>query len=216
MKCRLCDGNTMIFQHPKTKRRFQWCAVCDGIQVHHNDLLTENLEFAEYSKHENSIENQGYVDYLNRFIDEVLSPVAIDVSQSSGLDFGSGPGPVLYKLLEERGLAMNHYDPYFHKEDHLLEETYDFVTSTEVVEHFYNPKESWSTLINCVKEEGYLAVMTSYHQRDIQRFLQWWYIREKSHVFFYSKRTMEWISKHHNLSIEYDNSKNVVVFKKGN
>ncbi|MDA1381669.1 methyltransferase domain-containing protein [Plesiomonas shigelloides subsp. oncorhynchi] len=58
------------------------------------------------------------------------------------MDFGCGPGPLLAQMLEEAGFRMHKYDPYFHPERATLAREYDFVTCTEVAEHFMPPRKN--------------------------------------------------------------------------
>lgn len=51
---------------------------------------------------------------------------------------------------------MQCYDPFFFPDESLLSNKYDFVTCTEAIEHFFEPKKEWKILLNLLKENGML------------------------------------------------------------
>ena len=88
---------------------------------------------------------RGYRAFLNRLakpLKERLSP------NSLGLDFGAGPGPTLSLMLQEAGHEMSIYDPFFSKNPSAMNQVYDFITATEVVEHLHHPGRELDTKIN--------------------------------------------------------------------
>jgi cyclopropane fatty-acyl-phospholipid synthase-like methyltransferase len=157
------------------------------------------------------MENVGYVNMFNRFIAAAVDPF---INTGSGLDFGSGPGPVLYELLKQKGFTMTHYDPYFHDDKTVLTKTYDLITSTEVFEHLSNPLTTFKTLANMLNKDGVLAIMTSFHPQDDETFLSWWYRRDPTHIAFYTETTFKHLQKATKLQRIYTNHKNIIVFKK--
>ena len=74
----------------------------------------------------------------------------------------------------------------------------------ETAEHFSNPREEFKTLsllLNSEEECSVLCIMTTLiteKQRLIKEkdFEEWYYRRDPSHCFFYSKKTMEYIADH--------------------
>jgi len=52
------------------------------------------------------------------------------------------------------------YDPFFAPDPSALKRAHDFVTCTEVVEHFQQPADDWRRLLSLVKSGGWLGVMT--------------------------------------------------------
>lgn len=165
----------------------------------------------EYDKHENDPLDPDYRNFLNQALNPLEKFLAPGMK---GLDFGSGPGPTLPLMLEEKGYSMESYDPFFAPHDHLLQTRYDFVTSTEVVEHFNDPEKSWSLLTSLVKQGGYLAIMTFFWDSTIKdNFSAWWYKNIPSHVVFYSHETLRWIEKSFSLHLIYAEER-VAVFHK--
>ncbi len=190
--------------------RYAVCLQCELIQ---KTQTTPSLkeEKTQYDYHDNSFENSGYVDYLNRFATEAVDPF---IKAGKGLEFGSGPGPVLFALLKKRGFDMRHYDPFYHPEQSVFKTTYDLITSTEVFEHFQNPLKEIKRLISLLKPGGILAVMTCFHPKNDAVFLKWWYRRDITHLVFYTENTFKYLTTLYPITIVYSNHKNIIVFKK--
>ena len=60
-------------------------------------------------------------------------------SGAKGLDFGSGPGPALACMLRESGYEVALYDSFYEPDEAVLNDRYDFICATEVVEHLSRP-----------------------------------------------------------------------------
>ena len=148
-----------------------------------------------------------------KFLSRLSDPLVLKLSIGSlGLDYGSGPGPTLSVMLEELGFPMKIYDPYFASSTKVLQGRYDFITCTETIEHFYHPGKEFFKLDRLIKEGGWLGVMTEILESDAQ-FYEWHYHRDPTHVCFFKKDTMNWISQHFRWRAEYPR-KNVVLFQK--
>ncbi|GAB4187393.1 MAG: class I SAM-dependent methyltransferase [Simkaniaceae bacterium] len=210
MRCLLCQSRSDTFSQDK-KREYKHCKHCDLIFVPLKYHLSPSQEKKEYDQHENDSSDCKYRNFLN----QALIPLEkYLIPGMQGLDFGSGPGPTLHLMLEEKGYLMKHYDPFFAPHDSLLHTQYDFVTSTEVVEHFNHPQKSWSLLASLVKKGGYLAVVTLFWDSVIKaNFSTWWYKNIPSHVVFYFYKTLGWIGKSFSLHLIYAKNR-VAVFQK--
>lgn len=210
MLCLLCQSASSFFFRDK-KREYRHCCHCDLIFVPSKDHISSSQEKKEYDHHENDPSDSKYRNFLNK----VLSPLEKYLTPGmKGLDFGSGPGPTLHLMLEKKGYQMVHYDPFFSPYNHLLQTQYNFITSTEVVEHFNNPQKSWSLLTGLVKQGGYLAIMTLFWDSLIKdNFSEWWYKNSQSHVVFYSHKTLKWIERNFSLNLLYAEDR-VAIFQK--
>lgn len=208
--CRLCgsDDTEFVCHQDQFKRNFYRCCNCDIHFAEGSSLLTPKEEKSRYSHHNNSDKSPGYVAFLSKLLDPVLERVN---KNHDGLDFGSGPYPMLQELALERGYKMNIYDPFYADDISALAKKYDYVTSCEVVEHFHRPGESFDVLMNLLRPEGRLGIMTSILFPEID-FSSWHYIRDDTHVCFYTPKTLKWIAKKWNLEIVYQH-KNVVIFQ---
>jgi SAM-dependent methyltransferase len=92
----------------------------------------------------------------------------------------------------------------------LLNEQYDFVTCSEVVEHAHDPAALFRQLVGLLVPGGTLGVMTSLHD-EITDFEGWWYRRDITHVCFFSVRTLQWVAEHFDLSLALP-ATNVALF----
>ncbi len=108
---------------------------------------------------------------------------------------------------------MTLYDPFFAPDDSTLtNETYDFITASEVVEHLHHPKQTFEILWACLKPGGLLGIMTK-QVIDLPMFSQWHYKQDPTHVCFFSKDTFAWLA--HHWQAEYRIiGKDVVLFSK--
>ncbi len=171
--------------------------------------LSEENEKSEYDLHQNSPSDLGYIKFLSRLLNPMLELIN---PHSSGLDFGSGPGPTLSILFEKAGHQVALYDYYYHKDDSVLEKKYDFVTATEVVEHLYAPNIIIPKLIDLLKLKGVLGIMTKLSTGK-EDFPGWHYKNDSTHICFYSKETFRWIADRYNVDV-YFHGQDVTIFTK--
>lgn len=204
--CPLClsDETTEYFNH-----RYFKCSHCDLIYLAPNLQISKEEEKKRYATHNNDPKDNGYRQFLSRLMDPVLNQIS---PNSKGLDFGSGPGPTLALMFEEKGFDMAIFDPYFANHPQVLQTSYDFVTSSEVVEHFSSPKASWDQLTHLVKPGGTLGIMTEI-MNDSINFEKWYYKNDDTHIAFYSLDTFAWIEHTYHLTRTYADSR-VIVFNK--
>lgn len=152
-------------------------------------------ERERYLQHENDMGNVGYRRFLSRLVAALSAHVE---PPKLGLDFGCGPNPVLAALLAESGHSVDCYDPLFFP--YKPAARYDFITVCETCEHFHYPGKEFSWLRSMLKPGGYLAVMTAMLQ-DEARFVDWYYVRDWTHVSFYQPATFAYIAESHGMSI---------------
>ena len=168
-----------------------------------------NSERERYLEHENNPSDPRYREFLGRLSRHLTPHLS---SHAHGLDYGAGPKPTLSVMLEEQGFPMNIYDPFFAPDSSVLEQTYDFITCTETVEHFFNPAHEFALLDSMLKPGGWLGVMTEMITPD-QNFEEWWYHRDLTHVCFYQQLTMVWIARMFGWAVVFPR-KNVTMFRK--
>lgn len=190
--CPLCTtlAGSDLF-HKDRNRWYYRCRNCNLIHVPPSQYLSRQAEYAEYNKHQNSEDDDGYRVFLSRLftpLNERLSP------ESFGLDFGCGPGPTLSALFEEAGHRMNLYDPFFAVEKEALNNFYDFITASEVVEHLHHPAKELEHLWSILKPGGWLGIMTKL-ALDKSAFAKWHYKNDLTHVCFFSSATMRWLAE---------------------
>lgn len=211
--CKICGSGTREIIHEKTAVRYHCCPVCEFISMDESFLLTAEEEKRRYDAHENSLEDPSYVEYFRRFIDAAIRDNCR--SGGRGLDFGSGPSPVLATLLErDYGFVMDIHDPFYAPGKPFLGKTYDLVTCTEVVEHLRDPMGYFRVFEGLLEEDGLLAIMTSFHPKDDEVFLNWHYRRDASHISFYTLKTMQRIALEVGLRIVYTDGERYTAFRK--
>jgi SAM-dependent methyltransferase len=153
-------------------------------------LPSRATELATYRLHENDAGDPHYRAFLARLTEPLrrhLTPGMI------GLDFGCGPGPAIAPMLREHGLEVIDYDPFFRSSRAALARHYDFITCSEVVEHFHCPGREFQRLDELLRPGGWLGVMTAMLEDDVG-FAGWWYRRDPTHVCFFRRQTMRWIA----------------------
>jgi hypothetical protein len=206
--CPLCEQASPRLAEDR-RREYYHCLRCDLIFAGRLSRLDAAAEKARYDKHQNDPADPRYRRFLNRLAQPLLARLK---PAQHGLDYGCGPAPALSAMLEEAGMVMAVYDPYYAPERQVLEKQYDFVTCTEVVEHFWSPAEDWARLAAAVKSGGWLAIMTRLVP-DREDFLQWRYKDDLTHVSFYSAVTMDWLAAHFGLIVDQREG-DVVLFQK--
>jgi SAM-dependent methyltransferase len=195
--CRLCGkGRTAVFAHANDRDYLQ-CRDCQYVFVIGGQLPDLLRERAEYALHNNDPADQGYRRHLAKLTEPLLEGMA---GNARGLDFGCGPGPTISVMLGEKGYDVANYDPAFFPDMKLLSGQYDFVTCTEVVEHFHNPAKDFELLFSLLKPGGRLGVMTRLMEAETD-FSNWYYAREISHVGFFNARTMGWLAEKYHFQV---------------
>ncbi|BFM07475.1 class I SAM-dependent methyltransferase [Halioxenophilus aromaticivorans] len=182
---------------------------CQLVCVPSDYWLSSSQERVEYDLHENDLSDAGY----RRFLSRIFNPVQKLLPDSaSGLDFGCGPAPALADMFSSAGHSMALYDKFYADDKSVLEASYDFVTASEVVEHLQQPKDTLIQLWQCVRPGGYLAIMTK-RWISQERFANWHYKNDPTHVVFFHLVTFMWLAAHLNgrLTVWSDD---VVIMRK--
>jgi len=198
MICPLCEQGAAWYCEDSLRHYFR-CMHCELVFADPGSHLSFEQERAEYDLHENDPSDMRYRAFLARLAEPLLLRLAPDMQ---GLDFGCGPGPTLSRMLAERGMAVDDYDPIYAADPYLLERQYDFVTCTEVVEHFCQPGEAWRQLVALVRHGGWLGIMTLLAPDDAETFSQWWYKSDPTHVSFYTAATFDWLGESMGFTVE--------------
>lgn len=207
--CPVCAGvGTALFWSDE-KCRYWRCPHCQATFMDPARRPEPAFEHAYYQTHQNNVNDAGYRRYLSPLIPPLQEKLA---PHSNGLDYGCGPGPALAAMLTEAGHTMALYDPQFCNTPQVLERTYDFVTCSEVVEHFHNPEAEFTHLDALLKPGGWLAVMTRFLEDD-RGFERWHYRRDPTHVVFYKAATFTFIAQAHGWHCEIPCS-HVALFQK--
>lgn len=189
--CPVC-GTAQTEPFLSVEGRDYWrCHTCAARFLAPAQRPSRGDEYAHYLHHENSSDDPRYRRFLSKLADPLLERLA---PGSHGLDYGCGPGPALAAMLREAGHRVALYDPFFAPDLAPLGTSYDFVTCTEVVEHFHTPRAEFARLRELVRPSGWLALMTCF-QTDDARFARWHYRTEPTHVVFYREVTLRYLAR---------------------
>lgn len=211
MNCPLCSTPNQLY-HTHTERDDQQyfrCPECQSIAMHPRHYLTRDEEKARYLTHNNDVNDLGYQKFVRPVILAVTTHTQIN---HHGLDYGAGTGPVITKLLREKGYSMTTYDPIFIPNSEALNTTYDFIVCCEVVEHFHYPQHEFEGFHRLLKPGGLLVIKTELLTPDID-FPNWYYINDPTHTLFYSYEGMRRLLSHNGLQ-SLDITSNLVIAKK--
>jgi SAM-dependent methyltransferase len=196
--CPLCQNTTHIDYFSDAKRHYRQCTQCQLVWVPAPFHLSPKDEKAEYDKHQNSLDDVGYLTFLARVSAPLLKRLP---PHSRGLDYGCGPAPALAEQLKSHGHSVALYDLYYFPDSSVLHQKYDFITCTEVIEHIARPRELIKNLVDALKSNGILAIMTK-RVRDKPSFSTWHYKNDPTHIAFYSEQTFAWLAQQWQLKLE--------------
>lgn len=162
---------------------------------------------------QHNLQHHGYNCLPNQEHNHLPSQRIVTKNQFSALDFGSGPGPTLSLMLQELGFVCENYDIYYANHPELLKPChYDLITSTEVVEHLRKPYRVFQCMFSLLKPKATLAVMTK-RSDTLERFKNWHYIQDPTHICFYNKTTFKWVAQQFEAHVTFPED-DVAIFHK--
>jgi SAM-dependent methyltransferase len=199
LNCPLCTSQRNVLFHQDNRRLYWRCLRCQLVFVPPHQYLSAADEKSIYDLHQNNPADTGY----RRFLSRLTTPLTERLpDHSTGLDFGCGPGPTLTQILQEQGFSMEIYDPIYADLPEVLQQQYDFITCTEVVEHFQQPGKEFKNLFSLLKPGGILGIMTKL-VIDAEAFAHWHYKNDLTHISFFSITTFKWLAKQHQCHIDF-------------
>lgn len=190
MTCPLCHAVDAELWHQRAGKDYWCCRQCQLVFVPSSQHLDPIREKAEYDRHENEVYDPGYRRFLSRTFNAVTRALP---PGATGLDFGCGPGPALAVMLRDAGYPTALFDAYYHCDDTVWKNRYDFVTLTEVIEHLARPDHELARLWRHLKPGGCLAIQTQ-RVRDQSAFRNWRYTHDPTHIAFYAEATFHWLA----------------------
>lgn len=197
--CPLCGGADNSLYHQDAVRPYYRCATCHLVTVPVQFHVDVTREKEEYDLHENSCNDEGYLRFLSRFCDPFIEHLGVP---QRGLDFGCGPAPALAECIKRHGHSVALYDPLYNNDRSVLVRKYDFISATEVVEHFRSPGKEFTQLFQMLLPGGCLGIMTKMVTEQAA-FRTWHYIRDLTHVAFYSKETFAYIGRQFGATVQF-------------
>ena len=210
--CKICQASTSSIKDVKKELMYYRCTICGFVSLDDKYMLNKIEEKNKYDQHNNSLENEGYVQMFEDFIALSIEPYIKNIE--TVLEFGSGPEPVFAELLKRRGLEVDIYDLYYSPKKVYETKSYDLITSTEVFEHLQKPLEVLTLLAKHSNKNGYIVLMTKFPPKDDKAFLAWWYRRDPTHISFFTPKSFELMAEKVGLKVLKIVDENIVVFQK--
>ena len=207
--CTVCKNNKIEFFLNVEGLDYWQCALCKATMLDSINFISNNKEKKHYLKHNNEINDTRYRTFLSNLIEPLKDKIAIN---DMGLDYGCGYAPALADILKKDGFNVELYDPFFFKNENIFCRKFNFITCSEVVEHFFKPYEEFNKIDSLLATNSWLAIMTSFMTEDYL-FENWHYRRDPTHVVFYKKITFKIIANQRDWKINFP-SKNIVLFNK--
>lgn len=209
MNCKLCGSEKVSVYAGNKKREFIRCSSCELVFVPDQYYLTIDQERKRYDLHDNSIENKGYLEFLDKIVTIITHSFPQD---STILDFGSGANAVLEGILGNKGFHCDSFDPLFNlrcNNDTLI---YDIIVVCEVIEHLRLLQNELSFIKQRLKPDGIVIIRTQLYP-DADKFLNWWYIQDLTHINFFSPVTITFVASLLNRTVSFTSEKDVFLLK---
>ena len=207
--CPLCKGAQVEDYLSDQFRDYLICRACSLIFVPKSFHLLDREERDRYDLHKNDPDDLRYIKFLSRLFDPLQMRIP---NEACGLDFGCGPGPALAVMMQAAGYQVDLYDKFYAQNSEIFQNTYDFVTATEVVEHLSDPRFELERLYGLIKKEGVLGIMTKL-VIDQEAFANWHYKRDMTHICFFSKATFEWLGNYWQTRVEFVGNDVIFIYK---
>jgi hypothetical protein len=177
------------------------------IFVPFHEHLSPAEEKERYSHHHNQVDNNEYVRYLTEVSGEIDR---IPVGDPLVLDFGSGYDYVLTRILREKGVRCEAYDPLYGLGAEALSGSYDIVILCETIEHLRDLRSEMLLCKRLCKSGGYILIKTRlYTTKDA--FPSWWYAVDETHINFFNEHAIGYLASMIDKKIVYSNNKDLVI-----
>jgi len=207
MICNLCHASDCPRLNTNGKRTFHYCGRCQLISAPPHEHLSLFEEKQRYSHHRNFADNPDYVRYLTEFSREIDR---IPTEHPAILDFGSGPEYVLARVLREKGMLCEPYDPLYGIGKEALLKQYDIVILCETIEHLRDLRAELRLCGRICKKTGYIVIRTQ-HYATKESVPSWWYAIDETHINFFNDYSFSYMASLLDMKVFYSNGKNTVI-----
>lgn len=202
--CKICGNSTKLLSINNIF--YRKCSLCDFLFKTDEYILSSKSEFERYKLHNNN--DQGYIDYQKNFYNDIKGFLYGKV-----LDYGCGDNHVLASIISDSGFDSSFYDLYFYHDEKVLNEKYDIIILEEVIEHLKDPLGEIKKLLEILNNSGKIIIRTQLLNYKVD-LSKWWYLRDSTHISFFSFKTFKYICELFNLNIIYCNDKDILVLEK--
>ena len=213
MNCIICGHSMDSFVDTKSQIEYFECGRCKLMMKSADKFADFKEQKLRYDLHENSADDIGYQKYFGRFIDFLLPQID---GVESALDFGCGASTLLSQMLESHDMRCDYYDPIYHPDLSFQSKRYDLIVSVEVFEHLHDPRDTFAMLVDRLNPDGYLVIQTEFRPSDRDKFLNWYYRLDPTHIVFFSPKTLETLCSAYSLKSISHNSKNMILLQNKN
>lgn len=196
-RCPLCYSRDLTLFAEVNGRTYWRCAECMLTSIAPNFLLDEEDERTSYLAQPRDPANPADRASLAPLLESLALCVP---AGGHGLDYGSGPVPVVQIVLQEHGYTVANYDIFFAYHPQVYHDTYDFITCVHTIEHIYNPASDFARFDWLLKPGAYLAILTEVLTDD-SVFADWPFLDHPARVCFYRPETFEWLAGHHDWTL---------------
>ena len=202
-QCKICGMQSRLFDQGEILRKYSIkyfrCVACGFVQTETPYWLEEAYSSA-ISRMDTGI---LYRNLLNQRLTIAVLNLLYPKAKSS-LDFGAGHG-IFVRLMRDSGFkffwddrhASNDYARGFERKEG---ETYDFLTSFEVLEHLVDPMADLSKMMSLSPN---VLVSTEVLPQPTPKVSDWWYYVPYSgqHVSFYTSEALRLIAQRFGRSL---------------
>ncbi|MGL5947554.1 MAG: class I SAM-dependent methyltransferase [Aeromonas sp.] len=191
------------------QKTYYRCRHCALVWLDSAFYLDSAAEKAVYDGHDNQINDPRYRAFLSRTWQQVSARFT---PPANGLDFGCGPGPALLAMAQEAGFTMWGFDKFYANDAALLQQSYDFITCTEVIEHIAAPREVLEGLWAQLRPNGILVLQTQ-QVLDDARFATWRYRHDPTHIVFFARDSFVYLANAWQCALHTPHPDVVVLIK---
>ena len=202
--CKICGFDTKNITINRIL--YHKCPNCGFLYKDKSVILSSEEEFDRYKHHNNN--DEGYYNYQMNFY-EMIKPFL----KGEVLDYGCGDNHILSNILNDQGYHSSFYDLYFYDDKTILNQIYDVIILEEVIEHLKNPIVVLKELVKILSKEGHIIIRTNLLKESIN-LGSWWYLRDSTHISFFTYDSFLICSQLLGLDIIYCNDKDLIIMKR--
>ena len=181
------------------KTKFYICKNCGHLRK--IELLNEENEKKRYDMH---VCDDGY----NKYMHGVYKKIQPFLNKGLSLDFGCGQIHLLSDILNDNGYSSMFYDKYYYPKE--VDLSFDNIILIEVFEHIENGFLLLLDLKSKLNKNGKIIIMTQLVPNDLSN---WWYLRDSTHISFYTLKSFNELALRLNMKLEYDINSSIFVLR---
>lgn len=229
-QCKVCGGVSTLygvtdFNRNCSENNGVFLPLC-GVPIYYHQCvdcgLIFTVAFDKWSKEDylTHIYNDEYVkvdpEYLEvrpRSTANLVYGFIKDATHLQLLDYGGGNGK-MSRLLEEKGISCQSWDPMGNTNSRPEKRHFDLVTAFEVLEHTPTPQETAEDALNCLNETGVFLFSTLTVDNLPPRSIHFWYIGPRNgHITIHTKKSLAVLFSKHGYKVHHFNENMHLAFR---